>query len=1186
MKNQINRFARGVFEYSPPILEVLENNINEAVEKNREFNGTISIVEKEGRDLKGIIYSDNNKVVLKDNTFLGNNITIPYVVSSKGARSGDVIEGAFHIVSNGGEKAVNFSFRVESSSVETSIGAIRELSQFTQLVKEDFTEAISIMQSDDFAEVFLSDNIKLRTLYNSFMKGNDSRNNLEEFLIAAGEKERGNISIPVDSMCFENFTESFKGTVLIERDTWGYFNIDVSCDSPFIKLERRVIVSDLFVANKYEFAYIVDYEKLHLGKNYAVIYFKTADRVVSFNITAVKGEKNVQADTRRQIRRLNYELTSLYVKFRVHSINLSDWISKSKAIIEEIRTIEENDAFYRLALAQIHITEKLDTQAKWFIDNVKDEIDSEDISNYPLFCYFIYVNTLYNKDRSYSRKASSIVRECYRKNPDWRILWTLLFMDEEFERNPSLKLLKIKEQFNNGCFSPALYIEACNIFNEHPALLRVLNTFEINVLCFGIKHKIINRKLCDYIAELVMGVKSDSTKFFRFIAEMYEYYPNKAILEVLCKMLVRNNQIRKCVGYYERGIEEELKINRLFELYIEAMCSENLLSLPPKRVLMYFSYNNSLSSKCKAYLYANIIHNKAVSPQVYQSYLSQIDSFAKEQLALGNINEHLALIYKTIINIDEIAENNAVYVADMFRSYRIELDYLDECSYDYDSVNKVIVSYKECDFEKEYPIINGVAYVTLYASDATVVFQNENGDRFYFPYSMVKLLKNDLVVQKCSECDDIFSLKFTACDKLVRVKNSPETVRKMLDIMEYNKINTYYQNKFISKIIEFFHDGYDLEGFNDFAKNIIPEDLNDDDIVKLIEIYIVYGGYKKAFEFIREYSYAKVNPKRLMKLCSKLISSEQSDDALLMEMCNYVFRKKLYDENILRYLANGFYGATSDMINIWKSAVENETDTYELEERIIVQIMFTNSYEDIFADIFESYFKCKASERIVEAYLAYNSYRYFVKENNISESVFEIIEAFYENEKELAPICRMALTKYYSGLLELSEYRKKLGTQLIDNLIHNDYVFPFFLQLADKITISSKILDKTMVEYRTNPNNRVVIHYTYEDAKHKRNYITEDMKNVYEGIFVKPFILFYGESITYYITEEENDSVVATKPEVLTNKKIDTDKLQGRYEMLNDIITSRNEHDNPAFGRLIHKYAVTDYVAEQIFKPL
>ena len=114
MKDQINRFARGVFEYEPPRLEVTENSINTVVDRNKEFCGTLNIFEAEGKPLKGIVYSDNDKVILRESAFAGSRAAISYTVNCTGALNGDVIEGAFHIVSNGGEKDVDFSFRVEA----------------------------------------------------------------------------------------------------------------------------------------------------------------------------------------------------------------------------------------------------------------------------------------------------------------------------------------------------------------------------------------------------------------------------------------------------------------------------------------------------------------------------------------------------------------------------------------------------------------------------------------------------------------------------------------------------------------------------------------------------------------------------------------------------------------------------------------------------------------------------------------------------------------------------------------------------------------------------------------------------------------------------------------------------------------------------------------------------------------
>ncbi|MGN0375143.1 MAG: DUF5717 family protein [Butyrivibrio sp.] len=1181
MKEQINRFARGVFEYNPPVLEASESTVYAVVDRNRKFNGMLNIFEQEGKQLKGVIYSDNDKVILNDSTFLGNRVTIRYSVNCKGALNGDVIEGAFHIVSNGGEKDIPFSFRVEAGSYDSSAGTVRNLFHFANLAQKNPEEAITLMEEDDFKDVYLGDDMHLRCIYEGIMKGKDSRNNLEEFLIAIHKKTRINISIPINNRVFEATGENFKDTVLIERDTWGYSNVLVSCDSPFVRLERREIASDSFAGNKYEFSYIVEYDKLHQGRNCAVINFETVNRTVSYTVTVIKGQSSQESKNRRMEQKLNCDLMALYIKFRAHLLNLSEWIRETKIVLEAVRAINDDNPFYRLALAQIYIVEKKDTEAKWLIENVKDEIDSDNVSSYPLYCYYIYVNTLYNKDRLYSQKASAIVKECYVQNEDYRILWTLLFMDEEFEQNPSLKLIRIKEQFNRGCSSPALYIEACNILNEHPVLLRVLNSFEINVLYFGIKYGMAGRKLCRHAAELVMSARTGSVRFVRLMMSMYDCYKDTDILEGLCKLLIRNHCIgNKYLPYYELGIRNELKITQLFEAYIESGDLKNMAPLP-KMVLMYFGYNNSLDYQRKAYLYANIIHNKVDNPQVYRSYLPQINSFVSEQLMLGHVNDQLAILYENILNTDMIDEENAGPVSEIFFTYRIE------CSNPL--FRKVVVRHKESNSEKEYPVNNGVAYVKMYTDDATVLFISDRLNRYSVPYSAVRFMEDDSIMQKCLEADDnLMHLKLHSCEKTIRYqKRDTESIQNIINMASMSEISLYYRRMLNSVIIDYYYDSYDVDGFNAFMKNTGYDLIEEKEIPKLIEIYIVQGDYEKAFELIQDNSYMQVIPKRLMKLCSRLILSGQHENSeLLMNMCSYVFKKGRYDELILGYLADGYNGTTEEMLTVWKRAVEFDIDTYELEERIIAQMMFSHSYFEIMADVFDNYFRKGPKDRIVEAYLSYNSYLYFVKEVNISETVFTVTEAYLENEKDLPWICRMALIKYYSELSSLSEYRKNLGTETIAALIRKEYVFPFFLKLADKIPLPYEITDKTMVEYRANPKKRVVIHYVYEDREHKKNYITEDMKNVYEGIFVKQFVLFYGERIQYYITEEDKDGEKTGENRSIINQSIKPDKSEGRYEALNDIIACRDMHDGQTFQKLIHTYAVTEYVAGQIFKPL
>lgn len=1181
MKEQINRFARGVFEYEPPRLEVTDNTIFAVVDRNKAFDGAINVFEKNNKPLKGIVYSDNDKVIIKDGAFVGSRATIKYTVDCGSALNGDVIEGAFHIVSNGGEKDIDFSFRVEPGSFETSEGTVRNLLHFANLAQANPEEAIRLMESDDFEDVYLDADMHLRCAYESLMKGKDLRNNLEEFLVAIHKKNRIGIDIAMNNKVFNYVEENFKDTILIERDTWGYANVMVACDSPFIRLERKEIASDAFLGNKYEFSYIVEYDKLHKGKNYAVIYFETVTKKIPCYITVIKGQTTLAEKNARMVKKLSCDLMDLYVKFRTHLLNMNEWIRESKIVLEAIRAVDDSNPFYRLALAQIYITENKDEEAKQLIENVKDEIESDVVSQYPIYCYFLYVNTLYNKDRMYSRRASSVVKECYDRNEDWRILWTLMFMDEEFEQNPSLKLIRIKEQFNRGCNSPALYIEACNIFNEQPVLLRVLNSFELNVLYFGIKYGMLSDKLCKHVAGMIMGVRFGSEKFLRLMIEMYKYHNDLAILEAVCKILIRNHCVGdKYITYYELGIRNELKITQLFESYIESRDLTDMTPLP-KMVLMYFSYNNSLDYTRKSYLYANIIHNKMDNPQMYKTYIPQMTGFAMEQIMLGHINDHLALIYKHVLNEDMITAENAGAVSEVFFTYRVECDN--------SKFRKVVVRHKESNSEKEYLINNKVAYVRLYTEDATIIFVSDSNNRYCIPYRLVKYMDDDNIMKKCLEMDTgLIHLKLNACEKAIRyAKKTQENVANVMKLSALNEISPFYRRMLNSVVIDYYYDSYDVDGFNDFIKNIELKNISKKDMTKLIEIYIVNGDNDKAFELAKTNSYMQVAPKRLMKMCSRLILSGQYENSSeLMDMCSFVFRKGRYDELVLSYLVDGYNGTTEDMLLVWKRAVDFDIDTYDLEERILAQMMFAHTYFEEMADVFDSYFRKGPKERIIEAYLAYNSYLAFVREVEVSETVYNIIEAYLENEKSLPWICKMALTKHYSELLSLSEYQKNLGMDMMAELARKEYVFPFFLKLADKVLVPFEIMDKTMVEYRANPNSRVVIHYVYEDKERKKNYIEEDMKNVYEGIFVKQFVLFYGETISYYITEEYKNQVTTTESRTISNTSVKPDKSEGRYDLINDMLACRESHDNQTFNKLVHTYAVTEYVVGQMFKPL
>jgi len=92
------------------------------------------------------------------------------------------------------------------------------------------------------------------------------------------------------------------------------------------------------------------------------------------------------------------------------------------------------------------------------------------------------------------------------------------------------------------------------------------------------------------------------------------------------------------------------------------------------------------------------------------------------------------------------------------------------------------------------------------------------------------------------------------------------------------------------------------------------------------------------------------------------------------------------------YLSKYYNGPTKQMERLYLDACEFEIDTFDLEERILTQMLYTAGYIENAAKIFDAYEAAGGSELVCMAYLSYFSYQYFVKGMVIPDNVFPQIE--------------------------------------------------------------------------------------------------------------------------------------------------------------------------------------------------
>ena len=126
--------------------------------------------------------------------------------------------------------------------------------------------------------------------------------------------------------------------------------------------------------------------------------------------------------------------------------------------------------------------------------------------------------------------------------------------------------------------------------------------------------------------------------------------------------------------------------------------------------------------------------------------------------------------------------------------------------------------------------------------------------------------------------------------------------------------------------------------------------------------------------------------------------------------------------------------------------------------------------------------------------------------------------------------------------------------------------------------------DKTFVEYRANPEHKVILHYVIESPRMKNcNYVAERLYPVEPGLFVKEFTLFYGDRLTWFVTEEDEEGEHPTPDRSFVEGEEDPLVTDTKYASVYEMARSLSEHDMPTLERQYEEYGKKKFLVETMF---
>ena len=1094
MKNKIQKFSKGDFQLIRPDVIFDETNLVLIIGEGEVYRGSFTMKADNGGTIRGLVYPSSFRVHFKDQGFEGNPAKVEFTYDGRGLRPGHVEEGKFTVVCSGGEYELAFTAIIEKPYVMTTYGKVQSTDDFRKLAIKDFSEAGRLFRSREFYEILKYENERTFYLYDNMRKWSLGEQAMEEFLVGIKQKECIFLTLPGEGMLFEDLNEPTKGTLTLMKNTWGYMPVRIETEGDFLKVSRSEISTEDFVGNVYEMEYVVRSEKLHGGRNYGALKFVTPYETLIYEIEILQNQE--YDENHRVSELLIAQIIKEYVGCVAGRIERDNWVDGAIEKMVALRKKFPLNELYQLMLAHIYLIGNKVEEAKWILENYnynRFAIGKDPLTN----CYYLYLTAkVRGKGNHIDRVLDEIGKTYTRHQDSWPLLAMIMDLEPRY-KNPYKRLEVLEQQFQYGVHHVLFYLQAYLCYQEKPSLLKKLGVFEIQVLNFAAKYRLMTKELALYVANFASQQKNYSDAMFRILERIYKMYEEPMILNTICTLLIKGNKTQKrYFVWYQRAVDSELKIAQLYEYYMMTI-DENVSHGPlPKSILLYFMHGNSLDYKKSAFLYASLVTYEEQAGDLYLNYREQMVAFTWDQLKKRHITESLRILYKRFCTDDEMTADRMEAMRDICYSYGI--------STKVPNMKCVLVIEKDGNIRQRVPYDeeNG-AVIYLYDKESRIVWESVEGRHYTdsIPYETRRLFYEPRFLDMCRKY--AASTGFWNQEK---VKEEPD-----------------FENVMVKGI-----DAFDEK-----------------------EVFI---------------------------MCSKRIREDNyEEDEVLNYLCFELFQRQQYDRVTLTYLANYYCGATKDMKKIWKVLQEYGIPSYKLGERIITQMVFSETLFDE-EDIFEDYYLSdNAYFRLKQAYLAYVSREYMVEGRELKHCVFEMIANECDQREELPDICKAALLKHYSERKHSEEMEVVLH-QVLREMCEKQMVFPFYLKYREEWLRELQLYNKAMLSYQCHPGGKVKLYYKMKQGdREELGYRAEAMMPMYANIYVKQFILFDDESVSYYFEENIDGDVIKTEKQILVNDS--SRNRSGKYGRLNEM----SQMGPAAKRKAMMDYQEEELMADQLF---
>ncbi|MDD6351664.1 MAG: DUF5717 family protein [Lachnospiraceae bacterium] len=1187
MRRRIWRISEDRFDDPKPDLSVSPETLNLTFPVRGSHAGEFVLKSENQVPARGIIYSSNPYVICQNPQFEGSEITVRYQLSDAGFTGEDCLEGNFSIIYNQGSLRLPYRFtftekKEEKASAEPSVYTPEDL---VRIYRKDPEGALRLFLGKNYAEAMEKASMEKKLLYRGFVTATPTLQNLENYLVDSRVKDPVLFSVEKKEEKVYGLTEDWQGHVDITRSTWGYTRIHVESDVDFIEPEKDILSESDFLGVSASLHFLIRKDRLHGGRNQG--HIRLFDRRSSLTVTVEAGclsEEDLKKRSEENRKpRIIVSLYKDYISFRLGRMEKDDWAKKTLDSLDLLSRMEEEETekkrgflsyrenvWLNLVRCYAHLVNDDRQEALYFIRELKEDI--RDHSS-PAWAALLYLCIKMEDEEDYRTRLTKEIEEIFAMNPDdLRIFLLLLHLRTSYERDPAWKLKDIRQWAMNGYASPLLYLEAMDLYEKAPYLLNEFNPFTFRVLAFIRKYKAFSDAVSMQLVEILSFFPVFDERVLKILMACYkDHYRRDDLLKRILTYLLLGRKFKEAyLSWYLLGIEKDMDVPGIYEAYLYSLPLDSVKPLP-KKVKLYFRYPNQLPFEQKALLFANCVLHKNEDPETYKEYFPEIAKFAEEGLRAGRLNDNMTILYRDLLKRELVTDDDCQSLARLF--------FVKKAVPLRKKAVRLVVYENSRKNPRMFPIVNGLSYLTVTDPEYRIFLEDGDGCRFA---EESRIFLEDILPESSRNFLNNHAKEpylFQLSDLIRRGKRTFESgdVSLIQNLLSDEEISDDFRRELYPAMLDFLK----RQGKEEILTSYLWDHRKDMVLpVRLRKEMLSFGIEKmdldQAYEILKTQNGLVTDPKLLLWTVNfRIVRVGFQEEDFLVSLAAWLFRKDCASEQSLSYLNRYYSGPDREMKKLFLEVEKDRMQDRGLSERILIQMLYSSDRLEYPSDIYLSYKKRSPNRMVVEAFLTFWSRQYLLYDQKPDLAFFSDLKRL-EETKDAGRSCRLALLKELCLENDRSEKDEKLLDDLLNDYTRRKIWFTFYKNADQALQIRYQINDKLFLEYHGEAGRELVLEWQKNDGPKQR----ELLKEMYDGIYLRPFVLFYSDRVKYQILTPEGERLAGGSLSGAENADIDG---KNYFSEINRIEKDREDNNKEKLAEDIKSFAKRKRLTQHLF---